>query len=193
MNYYNYLFALEAKFQAISAFVEVDERNYQTFSTEISLIFLASCSEFEVVAKELCETFEPGFKNDYPRANISNIADVILRNCPTIIDHVVDVQFFDKHYLPLQGWRSDNSPNWWSDYNSLKHNRSENYHLAHLENLLNALSALSIVNHYYVWKKFCPNKRIHAASIKLNRVPAYFRIRDVQYEGPWFNDDFFDI
>ncbi len=35
MNYYNYLFALEAKFQVISSFVEVDERNYHTFSTEI--------------------------------------------------------------------------------------------------------------------------------------------------------------
>ncbi|MCY0977129.1 hypothetical protein PGH12_01575 [Chryseobacterium wangxinyae] len=190
MNYYNYLFALEAKFQLISSFVEVDERNYQTFSTEISLIFLASCSEFEVVAKELCEIFEPGFKNGHPKANISDIADVILRHCPTIIDHVVDIQFFDKHYLPLQGWRRDNSPNWWSDYNSLKHNRSENYHLAHLENLLKALSALSIVNHYYIWKKFCPNNQIHSASLHLSRLPTYFRIRDVQYDGLRYNDDF---
>ncbi|WP_312285908.1 hypothetical protein [Chryseobacterium gleum] len=190
MNYYNYLFALEAKFQTISAFVEIDERNYHTFSTEIALIFLASCSEFEVVAKELCEILEPGFKNRYSRANISNIADVVLRYCPMIIDHVVDVQFFGKHYLPLQGWRSDNSQNWWSNYNSFKHNRSENYHMAHLENLLNALSALSIVNHYYIWKKLCPNKQINSASLHLNRIPTYFRIRDVQYDGVRYNDDF---
>ncbi len=190
MNYYNYLFALEAKFQTISAFVEIDERNYHTFSTEIALIFLASCSEFEVVAKELCEILEPGFKNRYSRANISNIADVVLRYCPMIIDHVVDVQFFGKHYLPLQGWSSDNSPNWWSNYNSFKHNRSENYHMAHLENLLNALSALSIVNHYYIWKKLCPNKQINSASLHLNRIPTYFRIRDVQYDGVRYNDDF---
>lgn len=190
MNYYNYLFALEAKFQTISAFVEIYERNYHTFSTEIALIFLASCSEFEVVAKELCEILEPGFKNRYSRANISNIADVVIRYCPMIIDHVVDVQFFGKHYLPLQGWRSDNSPNWWSNYNSFKHNRSENYHMAHLENLLNALSALSIVNHYYIWKKLCPNKQINSASLHLNRIPTYFRIRDVQYDGVRYNDDF---
>jgi len=190
VNYYNYLFALEAKFQTISAFVEIDERNYHTFSTEIALIFLASCSEFEVVAKELCEILEPGFKNRYSRANISNIADVVLRYCPMIIDHVVDVQFFGKHYLPLQGWRSDNSQNWWSNYNSFKHNRSENYHMAHLENLLNALSALSIVNHYYIWKKLCPNKQINSASLHLNRIPTYFRIRDVQYDGVRYNDDF---
>ncbi len=88
MNYYNYLFALEAKFQTISAFIEVDERNYHTFSTEISLIFLASCSEFEVVAKELCDTLESGFKNRYPRANISNIAEIILRDCPAIIQRL---------------------------------------------------------------------------------------------------------
>ena len=62
--------------------------------------------------------------------------------------------------------------------------------MAHLENLLNALSALSIVNHYYVWKKLCPNSQIHSASLYLGRLPTYFRISDVQYDGLRYNDDF---
>lgn len=39
MNYYNYLFALEAKFQVISSFVEFDERNYQTFLLKFHSFF----------------------------------------------------------------------------------------------------------------------------------------------------------
>ncbi|MFC6101504.1 hypothetical protein [Olivibacter domesticus] len=193
MNYYNYFFSLEDKFKEISSFVEVDERNYQTFSTEISLTFFATCSEFEVVAKELCEILHPGFKAQYPRANIDNIADTILESYPTITDHVVDVLFFKKHFEPLKGWQRASCPIWWKAYNSLKHDRSLNYHLANLENLILSLSALSLINHYYVWKKNCPNKRIHAASLQISHVPSHFRIRDVQYDGPWSSEDVFDI
>lgn len=39
---------------------------------------------------------------------------------------------------------------WWEQYNSLKHQRLDSYHLANLENLLNALSALHILNLLYV-------------------------------------------
>lgn len=190
MNYYNYLLALESKFQAISIYVEIDERNYKTFSTEISLIYLATCSEFEVVAKELCEILEPGFKTINYRANITKITEVILRHFPAIIDHIVDVKIFERNYNPLVDWRIDKAPNWWIDYNFVKHNRAQNYHLAHLENLLNALSALSIINHYYLWKKKCPNGSINTVASHLNNLPKYFRIRDTYYEGLKYNTDF---
>ncbi|MDQ0594538.1 hypothetical protein QFZ37_002907 [Chryseobacterium ginsenosidimutans] len=60
-------------------------------------------------------------------------------------------------------------PNWWLDYNSLKYNRSDDYHVAHLESLLNALS---IVNHYYVWEKFYPDNQLNSASLHLSRFPT---------------------
>lgn len=39
---------------------------------------------------------------------------------------------------------------WWEQYNSLKHQRVDNYHLANLKNLLNSLAALHILNLLYV-------------------------------------------
>ncbi len=39
-------------------------------------------------------------------------------------------------------------------------------------------------------KKLCPNSQIHSASLYLSRLPTYFRIRDVQYDGLRYNDDF---
>ena len=192
INYYNYFLSLEKRFKKISNYVEVDERNSQTFSTEILLTFLATCSEFEVVSKELCEIIFPGFKGKYPKANIDNLVDIIIEHCPDIPSRTIELEFFEKSLEPLKGWQRGKHPTWWKAYNKIKHDRSLNYHLANLENLMLSLSALSLINHFFIWKTTCPKKTISAASLYVGTLPSYFRIKNVQYEGPWSADDIFD-
>lgn len=49
-------------------------------------------------------------------------------------------------YIPFSNWNSNDSPDWWTAYNHVKHDRFKNKTEATLEVTINALSALFILN-----------------------------------------------
>lgn len=59
-----------------------------------------------------------------------------------------------RYSLTLEPWSSwgatpPESPQWWKDYNSVKHERNANFANANLENVLNSFAGLLILELYY--------------------------------------------
>ena len=52
LQHWNYFLALESDLGKLARFVEPTEANFRTFSLEIVRLFLAACSEIDVVAKQ---------------------------------------------------------------------------------------------------------------------------------------------
>lgn len=166
-TYWKYYLSLEEQFLATSKYVEFDYiNNGRTYSMEYLKLFQAVCSEIDVVgkalAKELDNTFTPT-KN----TGINEWWFYITKNDTTILEKKCNL--FGEHDLqPWKGFivvRNTNegakkyileekakTPNWWNDYNSVKHNRtghhkkhSLNYSKANLKNLFYAFAALFLM------------------------------------------------
>ena len=155
-NNWNYFCSLTKQFQQTEQFVDHsmdsngDMINGQTFSNEFAKLLLLSASEFEVIAKTLCN--ESG-KTISDKANILVISKTILTIYPNIVNTEIKTPY--KSITPLSQWALDknNSSNvigiqWWTDYNKIKHNRLNNFPKANLNNCVNALASLMILELY---------------------------------------------
>lgn len=140
-KHWNYYLMLEEDFRKTIRFVELDTLNFNTFSVEFSKQLQSICSEFDVICKSICQ-----FYNTQSNArNIKDYAEVILSELPDITYSKVSIIGIDGLTLTaLESWtlESYKSPNWWTEYNDVKHNRFQNFNKANLENVLNALAAL---------------------------------------------------
>lgn len=104
MNIENYFISIEKRFQNIATYVEIDNRNYNTFSAEISLIFMAACSEFEVIAKEVCKKLSTEFsKISHP--NIKNIEKVLINNIRNEVCSSVEITRYNVKIEPFAKWK----------------------------------------------------------------------------------------
>lgn len=68
-NYWNYYRELEREFLETRKYVEVTKRNFSTYSLEYLKIFVATCSEIDVVGKAMAKFLYPTF--DYKNSSIS--------------------------------------------------------------------------------------------------------------------------
>lgn len=155
-NNWNYFRSLTKQFQQTEQFVDhyIDSNgnmtNGKTFSNEFAKLLLLSASEFEVIAKTLCN--ESG-KTISDKANILEISKTILTIYPNIINTEIQTPY--KVLTPLLQWaiNKNNSSNvigipWWTDYNKIKHDRLNNFPKANLNNCVNALASLMILELY---------------------------------------------
>lgn len=170
-EYWKYYISLEEQFVDTRRFVEFDYiNNGKTYSMEYLKLFQAVCSEIDVVGKVLASTVDPSFiptkktginewwfhimavdsaiesktrslfgENDIqPWKNFR----VIINSNPKAKRYILDETRAPKAKTPF----------WWTDYNSVKHNRtgqfhknSTNYAKANLRNLFYAFAALFIL------------------------------------------------
>lgn len=155
-NNWNYFRSLTKQFQQTELFVDhsMDSKgdmiNGSTFSNEFAKLLLLSASEFEVIAKTLCN--ESG-KIISDKANIIEISKTILMLYPKIINTEIQTPY--KIITPLSQWALDkNNPSnvigipWWTDYNKIKHDRLKHFPKANLINCINALASLMIMELY---------------------------------------------
>ncbi|MBM4764689.1 hypothetical protein [Bacillus sp. B15-48] len=152
-SYWTYYLTLESDFISTLRYVELDEKNYSTFSVEYVKQYQAICSELDVLSKNLCSLLEP-------TGNFTTMPDyteIILGSFPEIPNKQVKAKW--KEVLsPWSDWKGNpeyQSPSWWSNYNKVKHNRSNkdtegNFYFeeANLGNVLNALAGLFVLEMY---------------------------------------------
>ncbi len=140
---------MDKDLKATLRYVELDKKNYKTFSLEYVRLILSICAEVEVICKIICSNIDPGV--DYSEYNLPQMAGVILQKYPKIIELEISVPFISESILPFENWEKiltdsgddqRNMPPWWSDYNHIKHARDKNYHRANLKNALFSLSGL---------------------------------------------------
>ncbi len=166
-SYWNYFLELEEQLISTKRFVDFDRANSQTFSIEYLKLLQASCSEIDVVAKIIAEYINPDFKH-MDTKNIQKWGYEILTEFPNMTN--IKVRFNNDYtVLPWENWgyekyadkkgatrykllEGKSTPEWWTAYNKVKHERTSdygkgqsNYVRANLDNLVSAMAGLFII------------------------------------------------
>ena len=152
--YWNYYCQLESDFFALEPYCAIDEDNDEAFSNKYLQLFLSICGEFDTVCKQLCKAIDPSVNTD--RMNIKNYHDIFHANIPVIMDEEVSLNQHSYRLIkPFEGWTQEAKPQWWQDYNQVKHHRDSTwnekstYKWANQKNIIDALSALYILEEYW--------------------------------------------
>ena len=156
--YWKQYIKIEKEFNSILEYVTLDKDNFYTFSDEFVKILLEIGSEIDIICKKYCEEIDISFSgkniNDYRNCITSKIAGFSNQK---VIELYSEITF-----IPWQNWVDGNNPYWWTAYNKVKHNRTENvtinnktkfaYKFANLENVLNALAAYYQILIYFYYE-----------------------------------------
>lgn len=136
--HYQFFPALEQEFEESIRFVELDSRNFDTFSTAYLKMLFAACIEIEAVHKEISKR---NSARPSPR-NIDEIRPSILGVYQSF--HMIEVSIprYSMKFQPWASWGSGSNPTWWHAYTATKHSRATSYHQANRKNVLEALAAL---------------------------------------------------
>ncbi len=141
---------LEKRFLSTVDFVEIDEKNFSTFSNEYALLLQATGAELDCFFKEYC-----GFNTD-SRKSITEYASFILTDYPDIISQVINIKDTKIQLQPFKNWNTSKPAQslvWWEAFDKIKHDRYGSYKKANQENVLNTLSALFLLE-MKCFKKF---------------------------------------
>jgi len=133
---------LQRDFETFLEYVEPVEANATCHSHRAYGLLLRTCTEFESLARDLL--VDSGSKKPREDMNVNDYRGLEtgfqLEAC------VVDFLGWrpePRRVPPYRGWSTSQPPlAWYRDYNTVKHNRDAEFHLANLGTLLEALAAL---------------------------------------------------
>lgn len=139
---------IEKDLKVLFDYISPNTSNNGVFSHRIYELFFRACTEFENSATSILR--ENGYPAPAPGCywNIKNYFNV---NKAMALDrYEVRIGLWENAPLilkPFSCWNttSYNPLKWYKDYNSVKHDRTQNFHLASLENLLNSSAGLLII------------------------------------------------
>ncbi len=148
LPHWHYFILLEDEIVKISRFIEISEDNYAVYSIELTKLFLSICSEVDVAAKLLCKeadislfNIETGDRNP----TMETYRTVIRTKFPQFHEANVRIPFYNLSFIPWQAFNDNTSPEWWKQYNGVKHERNLNFKNANLENVLFSMSGLMVL------------------------------------------------
>lgn len=147
---------IEKDLRNIFDYIEPDEGNLSVFSFELYSLLLRACTEVELNCKLIMEangaTPQGRFFTmaDYKKLEKSSLLSkyvVIYNNWRQRDPATGELEYISKQLTPFQNFDAalNKSPDWYSAYNEVKHNREENLEKASLENCLNAVAGLLVV------------------------------------------------
>jgi len=182
LEHWNYFLALEKDLENLSRYIEFCKPNFNCYSLEMARVLLASASEVDVVAKQLCRKLDPDSSAD----NIHQYRNEIKIEYPQILDFKVNIPRYGLTFTPWLNWKKNQGvPIWWTAYNKVKHHRNIDFKKANLENILKAVAGLFIITLYFYKEK--------AESTELIPVQSLFRVSEVHFGEIVFNDAEFGI
>lgn len=145
LSHWNYFLALESDVEKLSRYIEFTEGNFEAYSIEMVRLFLSAASEVDVIAKLLC-------KREGPEKNpkkIHQYRKILNPNLQNIKDMKILIPRYGLELNPWDKWKQNETPNWWSDHNDVKHERNLYFKKACLKNTLNSISGLFCLLLYY--------------------------------------------
>lgn len=135
--------AIEKDLRQVFDFIEPDDRNLNTFSTRLYEIFLRASTEFESNCKLILS------ENGYSRKGNLDITDFKRINKAThLLEYKIQLIVWASEPLllePFLCWSNCDRLYWYKEYNTVKHNRSSEFHRANLKNTIDAVAALFII------------------------------------------------
>ena len=149
IDYWKYYIMLENDFINKINNIKLSEDNYSVYSDEYVKQLQTIGSEFDVICRQVCEC------NNSDHTNISNYADWIFKNVSDITLVKINIRYQRVLQIePFKGWKRDKPGElfWWSAYNCVKHNRTNNFSQGNLKNVLNALGALYYMEMFLIKK-----------------------------------------
>ena len=169
-NCWRYYKLLEKSFVEIMTYVELDTRNYDTFSYEFVRQLQGIGAEIDSVMKVIC-----GF-NSSDRKNTNDYCPIILGKYTDITTNEINVQ--NIVIKPFENWNAQNPTSslfWYEAYNEIKHGRTGDFTKANLKNVLYALAGLYLLEMHYFQEVAQQNE-----SDIPNRGSEIFNIRNWQ-------------
>lgn len=132
---------LQEDLKKIFEYIEPHTDNYNTYSHRLYELFLRICTEVESNFKGMLKA------NDYikPNSRNWNISDYYKIEAATkLSSYELKIKLSNKEEVlrPFKAWSIGPSLSWYQDYNTVKHNRSDNFNKANLKNVLTALAGL---------------------------------------------------
>lgn len=149
--YWRHYIALEKEFRHALQYVALDVDNYNVFSPIFMKLILQIGSEVDIVVKAYCNMLNANFAGE----NIYEYRKCIHMLDTTFGQTEVNILDLDVIIKPWEIWddlMNKPSPEWWTAYNKVKHERlnygeigaltKQYYKFANLEHVLNALAGL---------------------------------------------------
>lgn len=188
--FWTHYLSLEKELQEISEYVSIHKKNRYVFSFKIMQLYFAVCTDIDSIFKHIQSNLKP--QEDSSTFNIKHHIKMLKDKFPLVRDTIVELKFSGQvlKFVPfkpifMRSIENHKFSTWWTDYNSVKHSRSDNFHKANLNNLLNSLSALHILNLVYQvsldekWIKGYDSTPIEAPA--LYHYP-FFRLKNSYYD-----------
>ncbi|MCH1918026.1 hypothetical protein L9G15_01110 [Shewanella sp. A3A] len=144
-NYWQYYLSLEEDIDRLFRYIEPSEHNFSAYSVELTRLYLAICSEIDVLLKAYCKLLHAGSI----ASKINKYAEVVVSSKKSLCSETVNLQKFGLSMTPFSEWEQLSTPVWWKKHNGVKHNRDVNFRDANLGNVLNSFAALYLLNLYY--------------------------------------------
>lgn len=135
---------IQEEIKKLFEYIEPADQNLNTFSFEIYQLLLRTAVEVEANFKAILRENKytspsNNFNiNTYKKVNISHHLDAYSAEFPIWRGE-------KKIFTPFKAWENGGKLEWYNAYNSCKHDRVKNLHLASFENLLNAFCGLFIL------------------------------------------------
>jgi len=160
-HHWDYFTALEDDVQKLTRFIHFSEENLKVYSIELARLLMTSTQEIDVLFKQICvkhndpSTTELGYRKFFQKGRYTKI-----RNIVTVLHR------YDLRFTPFAKWDND-TPEWWTANNKVKHQRHTDFHKASLGNVLKSLSGLLIANMYFADEMgTLPKDYIHSSLLR---------------------------
>lgn len=168
--HWNFFLAMEEDLERLSRYIDFSG-NDDAFSIEIARSFLGSCSEIDVVLKQLCKSVNP----NSTASTINAYLEEILGAFPRFQSFEVTIPRLGLTLHPWEDWAKDSPPFWWQDHNKVKHHRHDHFEKANLKNCINSIAALYVAVLYLY--------RPQANAGDLLQLPKLFNVSDTHFGG----------
>lgn len=131
---------IESDLVRLFEYIEADAKNFPCYSFQIHSLIVRTCIEIEANFRAILS------ENGYKKSGNWNITDFRkVESTHRLSEYRVKVPDFtdgSHFFVPFSGWMEAPQPEWYTTYNSVKHDRHHAFASANFETLLNAVSAL---------------------------------------------------
>lgn len=148
-QFWSHYLSLENNLKEISEYIAIHKANYESYSFKNMQLYFSVCTDIDSILKHI-----RGNLNLEPvkQPNMGHHRKMLLKHFPIIgqVKVFLDISNEKRTLQPFKPLpNEDESFEWWSAYNDVKHQRPEKFNQANIKNLLNALAALHILNLLY--------------------------------------------
>lgn len=148
--FWNTYIQIENELIDIFKYVELSTDNYKTYSSKFLKVFLQIGSEIDICFKEYLKLFQSN-----STSSIGEYKQQLQNYDVDFFDESIEIKQLKTIVKPWEDLKSNNIISWWTAYNKVKHERTnqvtinmvtqESYKFANLENVITSLSGLYVL------------------------------------------------